>query len=338
MRTDKTTWIHIRNYESFEIVKNIYQDKHGRIPSTDHAREIASQFTQARSYFDASFSAEMTIKPPLQYYGIIGLSRGLVLFLNRGLREATLAQSHGLSSRDWSSALGSNGGGIHGLTIEVNQSGTFCELTAACGNRNLLRVGSSGVNKKTVLGSVPAGSRYTLSDILCRSPEVVDSCQSWKTPLCIPISTSPIDPDGRVTVTVDRKQSAYVNQEYIFALFGPERCQIISDETDKVVVKIGNGSLENTILTDKFQGNTLGIGDAWLSYSYPNGGKLSGISQMFAASFLIGTLARYHPTLWMGIVHRRYSDSAVPVLFHYIELIQERFPAMVLDFLEEQDL
>ena len=98
-------WDLLANYESFELIKRDYEARHGRAPNTRHAREIAAPFTHARSYFRAAQAAEPTVRPLLLYYGVVSLSRGLVLILSRGLREAALAPSHGLTVKDWGGEL-----------------------------------------------------------------------------------------------------------------------------------------------------------------------------------------------------------------------------------------
>jgi hypothetical protein len=93
-------WEIIANYESHELMRVRYHAKHGRDANAAHAREIASPFIQARHYYDAAAAADRTVKPLLLYYGVVSLSRALVLFLLRGLREAALAPGHGLSVRE----------------------------------------------------------------------------------------------------------------------------------------------------------------------------------------------------------------------------------------------
>ena len=96
---DRTAWEIIANYESHDVVRSLYQAKHGWKPNAAHCREIAAAFIQGRNYYAAATIADRSVKPLLLYYGIVALSRGLTLFLTRKRREAALAQSHGLSNR-----------------------------------------------------------------------------------------------------------------------------------------------------------------------------------------------------------------------------------------------
>jgi len=59
------SWEFLANYESFELVKRAYRDRHQRDANTGHSREIAASFTHARSYFRAAHFAEQTVKPLL---------------------------------------------------------------------------------------------------------------------------------------------------------------------------------------------------------------------------------------------------------------------------------
>ena len=148
-------WDILANYESYELVRRDYKSRHGRTPSARHAREIAAPFTHARSYFRSARQAELTVKPLLLYYGVISLSRGLTLMLTRGLREAALVPSHGLSVKDWGGQLAQDHPDFSALQVEVNTAGTFMELARATDFMSLLRINTSDIFP----AQAPAGRR-----------------------------------------------------------------------------------------------------------------------------------------------------------------------------------
>jgi hypothetical protein len=141
-------WATLSNYQSHELVRRDYQRKHGREANAAHTKEICSPFIQAQHYFRAASLADRTVYPLLLYYGVVSLSRGLTLFLSRGIREAALSPSHGLGVRDWQAIFADENPDVANLTIRLSARGTLIELMDATGNRSLLRSNSSAVNVK----------------------------------------------------------------------------------------------------------------------------------------------------------------------------------------------
>jgi hypothetical protein len=66
------------------------------------------------------------------------------------------------------------------------------------------------------------------------------------------------------------------------------------------------------------------------------GGKsLSHIGRLFLLSFFLGTLARYHPTTWLGVMQsRQKGDFMLPIIRDSMGVIQSEFAELVLIELE----
>ena len=141
-------WELLANFESFELVTREYTARHGRKPNIRHAREIAAPFSHARSYFRSAHSAEPTVKPLLLYYGVVSLARGVTLMLSRGMREANLALSHGLSAKKWGGVLSGDKPDFSALRIEVNATGTFVELGKATEKAYPVVPGFTGIGRR----------------------------------------------------------------------------------------------------------------------------------------------------------------------------------------------
>ena len=89
-------WARLSIYESTDLVRDLFFRRHGRELSSGKAREIVSAVAQGREYFSAAKEAGLLVCPLLQYYGVLSLSRALILLLNRSFRETSLPQAHGL--------------------------------------------------------------------------------------------------------------------------------------------------------------------------------------------------------------------------------------------------
>ena len=86
----RRTWYALREFETRDITSRHYKARHERELGAGKAREIASNFIQAREYFRSASDADTVVRPLLQYYGVSALSRGLVLFLKVEKREASI--------------------------------------------------------------------------------------------------------------------------------------------------------------------------------------------------------------------------------------------------------
>ena len=327
-------WEFIANYESHELVRARYQAKHGRQPNAAHAREIATRFIQARHYYSAAVTADRTIKPLLPYYGLISLSRGLVLFLTPGLREAALAQSHGLSVQDWQSVLSAPNPDIGNLQIVVSSAGTFVEFIRAINNRNLLRGKSSAVNTTSELGSVPANTVLTLGALLARLPDVLGQFCRWQTPRCVRISRDKIAGSVESNLVVQRN-APYISEDVVMDIVGRDHCELVSVDAERIVVRTRQGGVVAGFLTDLFSSSYLGIGELLMAQPYSSGIRLAKGPQLFAISYVLSMLVRYHPSLWMNLVHQRINDAALPTIFRVIDCLETLFPQIAVDFLEE---
>jgi hypothetical protein len=333
MAKDTSAWDIIANYESHDIVRARYQAKHAWEPNAGHAREIAAPFTQARHYYSSAAGADRSVKPLLLYYGVLSLSRGLVLFLTRTLREAALAQSHGLSVADWQSVLSLPNPDVADLKIVVNGSGSFVELLRATGNRNLVRGGSSAINHKTSEGPVATGTALTLGELLARLPDVVDQLRRWKTPQCVPFSVTKIEGTPNSTITVPRWPGPHVSDQLVVDIVGPEHCELTSSDDKFVIVRTKNAGTSSGMVTDLV--DLAGIGDLYLARRYPSGVRLGKIGQLFAIAYVLGMVVRYYPTVWMDVTHQRIGDAANPTIFRVIDILETLYPRIVVDFLEE---
>jgi len=62
-----------------------------------------------------------------------------------------------------------------------------------------------------------------------------------------------------------------------------------------------------------------------------DGVRLSTLSLLFAASYLLGMLARYYPTHWVSLLGRQKGDFTLPLLHDALRVIDRRYPELIVE-------
>lgn len=91
-----TDWTGITFLESTENLKSRLKILTGRMPSTKIAKDVATCLQQGRLFYQAAEQSPLEIKPLLLFYGTMSFSKALITGCNL-VSLSTLPQSHGLS-------------------------------------------------------------------------------------------------------------------------------------------------------------------------------------------------------------------------------------------------
>ena len=174
----RRTWYALREFETRDITSRHYKDRHKRELGAGNAREIASNFIQAREYFRSASDADTVVRPLLQYYGVSALSRGLVLFLNTQRRESSIKPSHGLKTCDWRGTLSGGLTKIGDLRIGL-EKGIFYDLLVATENTFYFRGRNFAKNWRVSVNIPTTGAEFVFSDITSRIPDVSEQYTTW---------------------------------------------------------------------------------------------------------------------------------------------------------------
>lgn len=86
-------------------------------------------------------------------------------------------------------------------------------------------------------------------------------------------------------------------------------------------------------VTDNTNRIMFNIGDIWLTAQYHGLKTMSKIMTLFLISYVLGMLVRYHPMQWTALIRGQIGDAALPTLMSAVEMIEQGFPQLVLDFL-----
>src|SRR5262245_1989886 len=128
----------LSHLQSFDLVQREFHRWHGRELNAERTWEIVSSFVQGQEYFESAATAAEAVRPLLLYYGVLSLSRGLIIFL-QNISEAALKPSHGLEMKSWRDTLAAKDRNVLDLSVSITE-GTFSELASATRNGTSLLV------------------------------------------------------------------------------------------------------------------------------------------------------------------------------------------------------
>lgn len=322
------TWYALREFETHDITSHSYKSRHGLELSTTKAREVSSNFVQAREYFNSASRADFTVRPLLLYYGVASLSRGVTLFLATDKRETSLRPSHGLETCEWGQELSR---GLHAIgTLRVRVSkGLFHDLLVATNNKFYFRHNSSKVNCSLGADIPPVGSEFGLQEITARIPAVSDQYFAWTRNPSSSIVPEALQKDtakGLYQITVPKREA-----EEIESVFPSENFP------GRSVVEDGNITIVELDNADGlFFAQRVGwwsIGDIVLYRPLQSQLYVSPLAACFIISFILGMLCRYFPATWINSARTEKGDAFYPLATVLLDWIEEVFPAMVVDLL-----
>src|SRR4051812_25395477 len=127
------SWDQLALYESRDLVARLFRERHSRDIAAEKAGELVAYLAQAREYFLSARRAGDLVSPLLTYYGVLALTRWLILFRSHNLRESGLAKRHGLSAVKWDEQLAQGLSEFVNTRVRVESGGTFAQLATVGG-------------------------------------------------------------------------------------------------------------------------------------------------------------------------------------------------------------
>jgi hypothetical protein len=338
------SWARLSLYESTDLVRGLFQQRHSRELNAEKAREIVSAVAQGREYFSAASEAGLLVRPLLQYYGVLSLSRGLILLLSHNLREASLPQAHGLSSIGWSNVLAADSRRPAELQVEISK-GTFLSMLESTLNADVSRLFTGPYPNQIIFPRTRAvtdllGTTFNFQQLLARVPELRDvyersfgQCASNYRAFVFTFSAntqSDVDifpgrhglpPEEQLRQELAIPQDVPLQSTAQHNFLPPElhlKYRLHPREGEHFISMLPQ--IEN-------------LADGSTSIVAPFGATLSisRIGRYFLLSYFLGTLARYHPTSWLAIMQsRQKGDFMLPLIREAMNAIQLYFPALVI--------
>ena len=326
----RRTWYALNEFETFDLTSRAYKTRHGGNLAAHKARQIASNFIQAREYFRSASAADRVVRPLLQYYGVAALSRGLILFLDVSAREPTLKPSHGLVVDEWQSILSGGLSEIGNLRVKLTE-GIFRDLLVSTNNTFYFRQNSTAVNWRTGDTVPEFGSEFTFTDVASRNADVSEQYNTWtglKEPSVV-LSALQIDHEQKqYEFSVGYREDAEIE-----AIFPEHKCPnrvVTNKSATEAVVRYNQPYVP--YLSQRL-GGFAGIGAVVLYGPLASGLYLTPLATCFVSAYILGMLARYFPTVWISLGRSEKGDAVYPLVTRLMDWIEESFPLMVVDIL-----
>lgn len=371
--TSRDAWERLSLYESRDLLGKRYRQRHQREANDAICREIASHLLQGRQWFASARDAGELVRPLLLYYGVVAFSRGLVLFLRPGLREATLKPSHGVEALKWSNELGGGNGGsrrIPDLRLRL-EKGTFSQLTEATANDEQTTIAQFSGPTSATWGSIegsaptvssigwiasgtpsyPTDTALAVRDVLGRLPDLAhlyeqtfdEPTKCVRADIAVIKEGTNLGPNVPPQVTKtwidlykthkDLPPIAEIATALGLAPDGLPKRYSFAPQDDQVA--LAHKSLDD--LKNRLPPVRTDLhGSNFLVAPLPDRLVLSSMSLLFLAAFSTGTLVRYHPTAWQAMSTLHAGDQAFPLLKAAVSLVERRFPVEVLGRLERE--
>ena len=348
-------WPRLFLYESRDQTARLFFEKHGRELTAQKAREINSAFAQGREYFEAAAAAGELVNPLVQYYGVLALARGAILFAKPEFRERSLSQSHGLRVVGWDGIDSGESSRLHELRLKTTP-GTFSELSHATTNRELQYLdadiagqvigGTVFINKPRE--SCALGTELEVNDLLRRIPALSDlyeevfgansACHAVDARLkATGTAAEVLVHEGRDTAESLRafmqllrfSDNAQPKQVTDPKFFGHEPHFIVH------ITGSDQESIVASLPPVQRLPATIGLGERmFMIEPFPSGLALSPLLTLFGVSFLLGMLVRYHPSVWRTMLNREKGDFLYPLFRSLSHVIQVDYPRLTLQELE----
>lgn len=340
------SWARLSMYESTELVRESFRRLRDRDLQLIRAQEVVSAFAQGREYFSAADAAGLLVRPLLQYYGVLSLSRGLVLFLNmENLRENALPQSHGLIASGWGSSLAQANTSPAELEVEVTK-GTFGQLLKCTSEGEFISIFTAPYPNRLIFNPPPMskdieGRRFSLKQVFARIPELralyertfdeaaanyrgfVFNIVDAQTTVDVFRERKDLDEETvRRQLSIPQDVEIRARIQHNFVPFAPHLTYCLTHGGDRPF-PIGLPQIEPT-------GD-----DTSIIAPFADNIRLSRLSRLFVLAYFLGTLARYHPTAWLSIMHgRQNGDRLLSMIRESMNIIQRSFPELTVRLLE----
>lgn len=321
-------WHFLREFESKELVKRYIKNRYDYNLNTSKAIEITSAFSQGREYFFNSNEADISVKPLLQYYGVVALSRGLILILNKIARENNITPSHGLKITNWSEV--NKSGKIEEIIVKASK-GTFTELINVTNNKSYFRAGSSGINWQVNYDKPADEFQIKLGKIAMSFPDLVLSTKSWLNKEIPSRNMNSLKiKDNKIEMKIQGKNDSDVLDKLFPTKIFKEL--EIEEKGHECIVKFNSDSMPN--FSQKWVSAFQVIGDPSVSPPLDNNVFLNDIAKMYCVSFIFGTISRYYPSAWNNIHKGINNDSVLPFALNFMDFLKEKYPQIIMDFLK----
>jgi hypothetical protein len=339
LRAMASAWTELTLFESHDVIRARYQQRHGWEISAAKTSEIAAFFSQGRQYFEAAAEAGPLVAPLLQYYGVNAVTRGSILFLGKHQRQSTLKPSHGIEVSNWQATLSHGVKAVADLRLLLNPTGTLAEFVRVSQGRTTLPVRTDDFQQTsiTLRGSreVPSPVSVTLKEVLARMPDLQQLY-------------SDIAGEPSSVFNVGIQQSAARDATHV-AVFATRDHQLDQNALQSAAVQLATATVaphhqpgdNREALRFSWShapGEAPADGFPPLKYDPPltllvlpfsHELDLSIAATLYLFSYAIGMLSRYFPQHWLAGLTGGRGDGLFPLVREGLRTLPTAFPIAV---------
>ena len=340
------TWQRLSLFESHDYILAWYHRRYRRNLNARKTRAVTSCFSQGREYFSSAKRSATSVKPLLLYYGVLSLSRGLILLRDPTKSEENLAQRHGLELVSWQDQL--SGGISKILDVQVRAtSGTFLELISAAGNSTYADAWRgppwSDFIYSQDYGEISfASGKVTISlyDLLSRDlhfHSILGETTGRKNR--VHLGDVLFTNDGieiNVTPYGDyTNRNLELSETDIVAAFSVKDNAEISWTDSSPRTRLPAYCIKYRVkkldvarrLPPVTQVDAKGM--SFVVEDFPFGDRMTLFLRTYILSYSLGMLVRYFPSVWMSLLRNEKGDAAQPVLIAAVSMIEREFPTLL---------
>lgn len=342
-------WDELDLYRNRDYLSRSYAERHKKDLAADKAWQIIAALEQGKQYLDAAPSVAPIARPLLLYYGVLTLSRAVILFLSPDRVESDLSPLHGITHKHWGDTLRKGPDAMRELQMATQKGGTFLELVEATKNadwfapdRTHLRDVGATLMSPTPL---PNNFDFTFREIVERVPELSNLYEKVfrESNECFEggaYSSSTNDQPINISVMAKGAEVRHKIDDFLILLQAAKKSAVtvqVSTENQKQVW---------TVTVDLTQGGTPedlrvpvncygarstrnSIREQYFIWPIRDKYSLSLVARTFLLSYFMGTLARYYPSVWMSGLGQDGRTLPFPLLNASVSYVHEIFPILV---------
>ena len=336
----KDTWEILAFYESRDLLHRTYEEIFGQSLSSNKVEEITYHLAQGREYFSSAKQSALLVRPLLLYYGVLALSRALILFLDYSKQERGLKHGHGVDIPNWKNVLHREPkeqsiDKLAELKLKFVK-GTFTDLSQATKNEEYAEfvwINPYRIWQENGTTELEPGYEITLKEVLARIQDIeyLFTVTFREPSCCYPA----------IIRGTSEQLSVHVSSEHVRRNLGLPNMDILSKcEICKIfpmfrdakqdvdgAYRFGGSESCPPIRNDQQR-------NAFLVAPLSNGDVLSSLSFLYLISYATGMLARYYPSQWGRLMHGSKGDWLFPLIKSVLTIVEERFPELTLLTLE----
>ena len=321
-------WDYISRFQQSEYVERLYGEFHtGAKIETNKVKMISSAFAQGQMYFESAVNSPIGVAPVLLYYGVVSLASGLALFKDQCLDEKNLPGRHGLKRVKWKELMSDKYYDLLMLGVKA-ENGIFEKVVDTAIH---LHIEVAYVRDIRKLETFPYWHRLgeiklvrdrtivTLDDLVSRS-RYTGGHYGGSTKRQKRLHRGTVREDGSglvLSISFEEKEV----QEWLINLSKEHGLECKGRE---VVFPLRNFNLQKADLLPVFhKEKSIGMS---IVENFGNGDRLSEFIKLYLMAYILGMLARYHPSHWMDVVRNQAQGADHHLLLHATKAVEENFP------------